>query len=91
MGAVCTVVNNRPGLMGQVVSKSGSLACIGPKKPGTYCVCYSIMNDHINFMVSRIDDSNICKENNAARLIQALEDALLDMRTLLEQSPRASL
>lgn len=36
------------------------------------------MNDHIHFVVSRIDDSNICKENNAARLIQALEDALLD-------------
>lgn len=62
--------------------------CFGPVVSNGYGVCYNPMNDHINFAVSSF---NTCKETNAARLTQAVEDALLDMRTLLDQTPRAKL
>ncbi|GLD48548.1 carnitine O-acetyltransferase-like protein [Lates japonicus] len=75
----------------QITSKLGHLPCVGPEKLGIYAVCYCVMNDHINIMVSRFKDSNTCKENNTPHLIQALEDALLDMRKLLEETPRAKL
>ncbi|XP_045918898.1 carnitine O-acetyltransferase-like [Micropterus dolomieu] len=75
----------------QVISKFDCLACIGPEQPSAYLVYYSIKNDHIYLMVSTFEASNTCKETNAVHLIQAMEDALLDMKTLLEQTPRAKL
>ncbi|XP_026152673.1 carnitine O-acetyltransferase isoform X3 [Mastacembelus armatus] len=72
----------------QVPSKTDCVMCFGPVVPNGYGVCYNPMNDHINFAVSSF---NGCKETNGALLAQALEDALLDMRTLLEQTPRAKL
>uniref|UniRef100_A0A4W6D9Q3 Carnitine O-acetyltransferase a n=1 Tax=Lates calcarifer TaxID=8187 RepID=A0A4W6D9Q3_LATCA len=69
----------------------GHLPCVGPEKLGIYAVCYGVMNDHINIMVSCFKDSNTCKENNTAHLIQALKDALLDMMKLVEETPRAKL
>lgn len=62
--------------------------CFGPVVPNGYGVCYNPMNDHINFAVSAF---NSCKETAAAQLAQAVVDVLLDMRTLLEQAPRAKL
>lgn len=62
--------------------------CFGPVVSNGYGVCYNPMNDHINFAVSSF---NACEETNAAHLAQAIEDALMDMRTLLEQTPRANL
>uniref|UniRef100_A0A3Q3SPB8 Carnitine O-acetyltransferase a n=1 Tax=Mastacembelus armatus TaxID=205130 RepID=A0A3Q3SPB8_9TELE len=72
----------------KVPSKTDCVMCFGPVVPNGYGVCYNPMNDHINFAVSSF---NGCKETNGALLAQALEDALLDMRTLLEQTPRAKL
>jgi len=62
--------------------------CFGPVVPDGYGLCYNPMNDHINFAVSSF---NSCKETNAAHLAQAVEDALMDMRAVLEQTPRAKL
>lgn len=62
--------------------------CFGPVVSDGYGVCYNPMNDHINFAVSSF---NTCKETNVVHLAQAIMDALLDMRTLLEQSPKAKL
>lgn len=62
--------------------------CFGPVVPDGYGVCYNPMDAHINFAVSAF---NSCQDTNATRLAQALEDAMLDMKTLLEQTPKAKL
>lgn len=72
----------------QVPAKTDCVMCFGPVVPDGYAVCYNPKNDHINFAVASF---NSCKETNAARLSQALGDALVDMRTLLEQTPKAKL
>ncbi|KAF7648958.1 hypothetical protein LDENG_00149630 [Lucifuga dentata] len=72
----------------QVPSKTDCLMCFGPVVPDGYGVCYNPMNQHINFAVSAF---NSCKDTDAAHLARAMENALLDMRTLLEQTPRAKL
>ncbi|XP_049415888.1 carnitine O-acetyltransferase [Epinephelus fuscoguttatus] len=72
----------------QVPSKTDCVMCFGPVVPDGYGVCYNPMEDHVNFAMSSF---NACKETNSAHLAQAMQDALLDMRTLLEQTPRAKL
>uniref|UniRef100_A0A3Q3G5Q6 Carnitine O-acetyltransferase n=1 Tax=Labrus bergylta TaxID=56723 RepID=A0A3Q3G5Q6_9LABR len=72
----------------QVPAKADCVMCFGPVVQNGYGVCYNPMKDHINFAVSSF---NTCKETSAAQLAQAVEDALLDLRTLLEQTPRAKL
>lgn len=72
----------------KVPSKTDCVMCFGPVVPDGYGVCYNPMEDHINFAVSSF---NTCSETNAADLAQAVEDALLDMRRVLEQSPRSKL
>ncbi|XP_035523487.1 carnitine O-acetyltransferase [Morone saxatilis] len=72
----------------QVPSKTDCVMCFGPVVSNGYGVCYNPMNNHINFAVSSF---NTCEETSAARLARAVEGALLDMRTLLEQTPRAKL
>lgn len=62
--------------------------CFGPVVANGYGVCYNPMNDHINFAVSAFKS---CEETSAARLAGAVQDALLDMRTLLEQTPKSKL
>uniref|UniRef100_A0A674N1F8 Carnitine O-acetyltransferase a n=1 Tax=Takifugu rubripes TaxID=31033 RepID=A0A674N1F8_TAKRU len=42
-------------------------------------------------LVLLLSSFNTCEETNVMHLAQAIMDALLDMRTLLEQSPRAKL
>ncbi len=54
------------------------------KSNNTQCVCYSITNDDIEIVVTYAEEDKTCRKNNAAHLLQAIEDALLDMRTLLE-------
>ncbi|XP_056289325.1 carnitine O-acetyltransferase [Pseudoliparis swirei] len=71
-----------------VPSKTDCVMCFGPIVPDGYGVCYNPMEDHINFAVSSF---NACKDTDAARLARSVEEALLDMRTLLDQSPRAKL
>ncbi|XP_067106763.1 carnitine O-acetyltransferase [Osmerus mordax] len=72
----------------QVPAKTDCVMCFGPVVPDGYGVCYNPMANHINFSVSAF---NSCNETNAARMAKALEDALLDMRSLLEQTPKAKL
>ncbi|MGH0188134.1 UNVERIFIED_CONTAM: hypothetical protein FKN15_028076 [Acipenser sinensis] len=62
--------------------------CFGPVVPDGYGVCYNPMAEHINFSVSAF---NSCAETNAARLSHFLEEALIDMRDLLMQTPRSKL
>lgn len=72
----------------QVPAKTDCVMCFGPVVPDGYGVCYNPMADHINFAVSAY---NSCNETNAARMAQSLESALLDMRSLLEQTPKSKL
>lgn len=60
----------------------------GPVVPDGYGICYNPMEAHINFSVSAY---NSCAETNAARMAHYLEKALLDIRTLLQNHPRAKL
>lgn len=70
----------------QVGSKTDCHMCFGPMVPDGYGVCYNPMDDHINFAVTAF---NSCEETNATKLSKFLEDALLDMKTLLEQVSKA--
>lgn len=72
----------------QVPSKTDCVMCFGPVVTDGYGVCYNPMEDHINFAVSSF---NSCRETDAGSLAEAVEDALLDMRTLLDTSPRSKL
>ncbi|CAN9504742.1 unnamed protein product [Ophioblennius macclurei] len=72
----------------QVPSKTDCVMCFGPVVPNGYGVCYNPMNDHINFAISSF---NSCEDTSAGRLGRAVEEALLDMKTLLDQTPKAKL
>ncbi|KAM7390875.1 hypothetical protein PAMA_008869 [Pampus argenteus] len=65
----------------QVTSKTGCVPLTCAEVQNGYDVSYVIHNDEIIFFMTAF---NSCKETNAAHLIQTLEDAMLDMRTLLE-------
>uniref|UniRef100_A0A3P9HZH7 Carnitine O-acetyltransferase n=1 Tax=Oryzias latipes TaxID=8090 RepID=A0A3P9HZH7_ORYLA len=72
----------------QVPSKTDCVMCFGPVVPNGYGVCYNPMEDHVNFAVSSF---NSCQETDAARLARGVQDALLDMKTLLEKTPKSRL
>ncbi|XP_053196486.1 carnitine O-acetyltransferase-like [Scomber japonicus] len=67
----------------QVTLENEFLPVTNLDDPNGYCVCYSVKSNYIGFVVTAI---NSCKETSATQLIQSIENALLDMRTLLEQS-----
>ncbi|CAK6983615.1 carnitine O-acetyltransferase-like, partial [Scomber scombrus] len=66
-----------------VTLESESLAVTNLDDPNGYSVCYSVTSNYVGFVVTAL---NSCKETSATQLIQSIENALLDMRTLLEQS-----
>uniref|UniRef100_I3JY05 Carnitine O-acetyltransferase n=1 Tax=Oreochromis niloticus TaxID=8128 RepID=I3JY05_ORENI len=68
----------------QVGSKTDCVMCFGPMVPDGYGVCYNPMDEHINIAITAF---NSCEETNAANFAQAVEEALLDMRALLEDTP----
>ncbi|XP_017272771.1 carnitine O-acetyltransferase [Kryptolebias marmoratus] len=70
----------------QVGSKTDCVMCFGPVVPDGYGVCYNPMDEHINIAITAF---NSCEETNAANFAQAVEDALLDMRALLEDAAAA--
>lgn len=72
----------------QVPSKTDCVMCFGPVVTDGYGVCYNPMEDHINFAVSSF---NACKDTSAAAFAQTVKASLSDMKTLLEQTPRAKL
>ncbi|XP_034025660.1 carnitine O-acetyltransferase-like isoform X2 [Thalassophryne amazonica] len=67
----------------QVGSKTDCVMCLGPLVPDGYGVCYNPMDEHINIAITAF---NSCEETNAAQFAQSVEDALLDMRALLEHT-----
>uniref|UniRef100_A0A3B4Z959 Carnitine O-acetyltransferase-like n=1 Tax=Stegastes partitus TaxID=144197 RepID=A0A3B4Z959_9TELE len=67
----------------QVPSRAGCLPYAGPATPNLYDMCYYHTSDKIIFVVTACHS---CKENNVAQLVQVLEDAMLDMRALLEET-----
>ncbi|KAM7369470.1 hypothetical protein PAMP_013737 [Pampus punctatissimus] len=69
----------------QVTSRVGNLPIGCIDAPDGYDIIYSIMNDHMKLVLTVYKTS---KETNAVHMIRALEDALLDMRTMLQQTPR---
>ncbi|KAL2092652.1 hypothetical protein ACEWY4_012450 [Coilia grayii] len=71
----------------QVGSQTDCVMCLGPLVPDGYGVCYNPMDNHINFAITAF---NSCEETNATRFSRGLREALSDMRTLLEQTARAS-
>ncbi|KAK5871236.1 hypothetical protein PBY51_004128 [Eleginops maclovinus] len=70
----------------QVGSKTDCVMCFGPMVPDGYGVCYNPMDEHINIAITAF---NSCDETNAAKFARAVEDALLDMRALLEDTATA--
>ena len=69
----------------QVGSKTDCVMCFGPVVPDGYGVCYNPMDEHINIAITAF---NSCEETNAAKFAQAVEEALLDMRALLEDTAK---
>uniref|UniRef100_A0A3Q3CKZ1 Carnitine O-acetyltransferase a n=1 Tax=Haplochromis burtoni TaxID=8153 RepID=A0A3Q3CKZ1_HAPBU len=70
----------------QVRAGPENAACLGsavPEKLNSYDFCYSVTSDNFTFVVSAWKS---CKENNVVRLIQTLEDTLVDMKMLLEET-----
>ncbi|KAK3527286.1 hypothetical protein QTP86_018602 [Hemibagrus guttatus] len=72
----------------QVPAKTDCVMCFGPVVHDGYGVCYNPMEKHINFAVSAF---NSCADTSATRLAHALEDALLDMKSLLDQTFKSKL
>uniref|UniRef100_A0A8D0AXR1 Carnitine O-acetyltransferase a n=1 Tax=Sander lucioperca TaxID=283035 RepID=A0A8D0AXR1_SANLU len=62
--------------------------CFGAQEPGLNEIVYGIMNDHIDFTVANFKSSDTGKENRT-HMTNPVQDALLDMRALLEQTKRA--
>ncbi|XP_049619510.1 carnitine O-acetyltransferase [Syngnathus scovelli] len=73
-------------LTSQVGSKTDCVMCFGPMVPDGYGVCYNPMAEHINIAITAF---NSCEETNAAKYAQTVNDALLDMRALLEDTATA--
>lgn len=67
-------------LLHKVQSKSGCLPCACPYQRKTYDICYTLLKDDMTFVVSAFKTNT---ENNSEELKKAVEDALLDMRTIL--------
>lgn len=72
----------------QVPAKTDCVMCFGPVVPDGYGICYNPMDEHINFAISAF---NSCADTNAARMAHYLEKALLDMRILLQSTPKSKL
>eukprot|EP00076_Gallus_gallus_P046751 XP_415478.3 carnitine O-acetyltransferase isoform X1 [Gallus gallus] len=72
----------------QVPAKTDCVMCFGPVVPDGYGICYNPMDEHINFAISAF---NSCADTNAARMAHYLEKALLDMRSLLQSTPKSKL
>uniref|UniRef100_A0A3Q4G678 Carnitine O-acetyltransferase a n=1 Tax=Neolamprologus brichardi TaxID=32507 RepID=A0A3Q4G678_NEOBR len=67
----------------QVACKAACLGSAVPEKLNSYDFCYSVTSDNFTFVVSAWKS---CKENNVVQLIQTLEDTLVDMKMLLEET-----
>ncbi|KAM3587806.1 uncharacterized protein V6R79_014304 [Siganus canaliculatus] len=70
----------------QITSKTGCLPYLAPEFLDVFSVAYGINQDHIDLFVSFFNSSETMRENPVARLVQGIENALLDMRNLLDQT-----
>ncbi|CAJ1078523.1 carnitine O-acetyltransferase-like [Xyrichtys novacula] len=75
-------------LTSQATAKTGIIPCFGPEVPGKFSISYGVMDKHIEFMVYYFDGPESSREKTSAGMLRAVEEALLDMRTLLEQTQR---
>ncbi|XP_034538877.1 carnitine O-acetyltransferase-like [Notolabrus celidotus] len=73
-------------IAGQVTSGNGVITCSSPEEVGLYDVNYGLMNDHMELIVSCFEYSETGREKDSAKMIQSLEDTLLDMRNLCEEA-----
>ncbi|XP_042367712.1 carnitine O-acetyltransferase-like [Plectropomus leopardus] len=71
-----------------VANMAGCLPCFGPEEPGQYDVLYSIMDDCIDITVATLKSSKTHEGYSTTDMCLAVKDALLDFRTLLEQTTR---
>uniref|UniRef100_A0A3B4FLK3 Carnitine O-acetyltransferase-like n=1 Tax=Pundamilia nyererei TaxID=303518 RepID=A0A3B4FLK3_9CICH len=71
----------------QVTSNTGSVGVHQVDENSGYSLCYSVHNSHF---IIEMATFNTHKRLNTRHLIQNMKDALLDMRALLEQAPRAT-
>ncbi|XP_034549906.1 carnitine O-acetyltransferase-like [Notolabrus celidotus] len=78
-------------LTSQATAKTGIIPCFGPEEPGKYSISYGVMDQHIEFLVYRFECPETKKEYTAREMLQAVEDALLDMKNVLEQTQAAKL
>ncbi|XP_042367502.1 carnitine O-acetyltransferase-like [Plectropomus leopardus] len=69
-----------------VTNMAGCLPCFGPEDPEEYVVLYSIMDNSIDIAVAALKSYKAHQEHDAAHFSRAVEDVLLDMRTLLKQT-----
>lgn len=72
----------------QVPARTDCVMCFGPVVEDGYGVCYNPMENHINLAVSAFRS---CPDTSAARLAQALHQALLDLQELALSSPVSKL
>ncbi|KAM3587347.1 uncharacterized protein V6R79_002646 [Siganus canaliculatus] len=79
-----TITNISILMHGQVTSKTGCVPCNGPEGADTLSVVYGVQKDHINFTVSCWEPSRTNAARNVYQMFQALQDALLEMKMLLE-------
>uniref|UniRef100_A0A3B4FLD0 Carnitine O-acetyltransferase-like n=1 Tax=Pundamilia nyererei TaxID=303518 RepID=A0A3B4FLD0_9CICH len=70
-----------------VTSNTGSVGVHQVDENSGYSLCYSVHNSHF---IIEMATFNTHKRLNTRHLIQNMKDALLDMRALLEQAPRAT-
>ncbi|XP_074548581.1 carnitine O-acetyltransferase-like [Halichoeres trimaculatus] len=73
-------------LAGQITTTSSNYPCSSPETVELYDINYGIMSDHMEFVVSCFEYSETNRVKDSAKLIQALEDALVDMGNLFKQS-----
>ncbi|XP_033471295.1 carnitine O-acetyltransferase-like [Epinephelus lanceolatus] len=69
-----------------ISKKSGCLPCFGPEVPEQYDVLYTFTDNQIEFTVATFKSPSTCEEKNASQLAQAVENALLDLKILLENT-----
>ncbi|XP_074551302.1 carnitine O-acetyltransferase-like [Halichoeres trimaculatus] len=76
-------------LTSQATARTGIIPCFGPEEPGKYSISYGVMDDHIEFIVYFFDYSEAGREKSSGEMLRAVEEAVLDMKAVLEQTRTA--
>lgn len=73
----------------KATARTGIIPCFGPEEPGKYSISYGVMDDHIEFIVYFFDYSEADREKSSGEMLRAVEEAVLDMKAVLEQTQTA--